>query len=173
MNPKFEQPDLSNLAAGVQLLVGVVPQVFQKAKILPALGADRLIPSTGNLNECVYREIEFLLIDQPPVHSRQGLFTDFPCGSVSQDLAFEAIMVGIFSENVKIRRGGQNSGAYHHAGFDADAYAAGIREVERPEDIFVRIELADCQFIEHSGVRERVPPVQWNTLPTSEVQLQS
>jgi hypothetical protein len=56
MNPKFEQPDLSNLACGVQLRVRVVPQVFQEAEVFPALGASRLIPSAGDLNEGVYRK---------------------------------------------------------------------------------------------------------------------
>jgi hypothetical protein len=70
-------------------------KVFEQAEVSPASRTDRLISPAGNLNEGVDGEIEFSLLDQTAVHPRQGLFADLACRSVSEDIAFEAVMVGI------------------------------------------------------------------------------
>src|ERR1035441_7456713 len=69
VNLEFEKPDLANLAICVKLRVRVVAKVFEQPQILPALRSDRLVPSAGNQNKSVYREVGCPLLDQSIIYA--------------------------------------------------------------------------------------------------------
>src|SRR3989338_4855829 len=102
MNFKLKNPNFTNFSVRIELCIWIMSQVFKQPKIFPAFWSNGFISSAGNQNKTVNWKIKIFLFDYTIVNSSECLLTDFSSRRVSQNIAFEPIVIRIFASDMEI-----------------------------------------------------------------------